>query len=128
MKGQMLTLEAIVGIVMVVSILLLIFREPPSTPEFKIANYKSQVHKGLKILENFDLRKDALNNDATSIKNDLAPYVSPEVNYEVVIYNKTSNLTAIPTIESEEVATVSYFLAGDVDNYAPREVRVYLWL
>lgn len=128
MKGQMLTLEAIIGIVMIVSILLLIFREPPTTPEFKIANYKSQVHKGLKILENFDLRKDALNNDATSIEQDLAAYVSPELNYRVVIYNKTSNLTTIPNIKAEEVATVRYFLAGDIDNYSPREVRVYLWL
>jgi protein-disulfide isomerase len=127
MKGQMLTLEAIIAIVMVVSILLLIFRQPPSTPEFKVANYKLRVYKGLKVLENFDLRKDTLNNDATSIKQDLAIYVPPELNYEVVIYNKTSNLTAVPTIDSEEVATVSYFLAGDVDNYAPREVRVYLW-
>lgn len=67
-----------------------------------------------------------MDNDATSIKNDLAAYVS-NLDYDVVIYNRTSNLTAVPTITSNDVISVSYFLAGDAGNYSAKEIRVFVW-
>lgn len=75
-----------------------------------------------------ELRKDAVNDNATSIQNKLNPYLPGFLNCSVVIYNDTTNITVKPVLTNEnETLSVSYFLTGDVDNFKPREVRVHIW-
>jgi hypothetical protein len=125
MKG-LYYLEAIIACVLIAGTLLLfIYRSPPS-PQLSKLNYKLDAFNGLKVLdESGELRADALAKNVESIKNKLVPYI--RVNYEVTLFNETHNITSIPSIDSAEVVTVSYFIAGDIGNYFPLEIRVYLW-
>lgn len=126
MKGVSLTLEAVIAAVLLLLSIIFFFK-PLQTPDTSEVNYKKTAYDSLKVLdEGGKLRKYALDNDASSIKNDLAAYISSP-HYDVAIYNRTSNLTAIPTITSNDVISVSYFLAGDAGNYSAKEVKVFVW-
>jgi len=124
-KGISHTLEAIIAAVILMLSLVFYFR-PLTFPETSEANYKLDAYNGLKVMEETGkLREYALDKNATAIKTDLSPYIY--LNYEVTIYNKTSNLTAIPSITANDIISISYFLAGDVGNYSAKEVRVLIW-
>lgn len=126
MKGTLYVLEAVIAVLMLVSTLVIILQKPPQSIELSRANYKLETYNALHILETTsDLRKKVLDNNSSGIKQDLSRYIS--ISYDVAIFNKTTNLTKIPTIEAKDIITVGYFLAGDVGNYNPRELKVYLW-
>jgi hypothetical protein len=126
MKGTLYILEAVIAVLMLISTLLLILQKSPQSLELSKANYKLDTYNVLSILESTsDLRKKILENNSTGISSDLSSYIS--INYDVAIFNKTTNLTATPTISSKDVITVSYFFSGDIGNYTSRELKVYLW-
>ena len=126
MKGISYTLEAVIAVSFLLLSLVFFFK-PFNVQDSSEYNYKKITYDSLKALsEGGKLRQYTLNNDATSIKNDLTTYIS-FLDYDVVIYNKTSNLTAIPTISDDYVISVSYFLAGEAGNYSAKEVRVFVW-
>ena len=111
---------------MLIIMVILLTTSPPSSPDLTKLNYKINAWNGLNILDKTgELRLLAVNNNAQKIKEDLKPYI--DVNYDVVILNKTSNTTSIPSINSENVAVVSYFIAGMPGKYKPIEIRVYMW-
>jgi len=129
MKGQLYTLESIIAILMIFFIIIFLFRNPPSSPEFERINYKSKTYNGLKTLEETgELREHAVNNNTTAINESLNPFISSFLSRAVVIFNDTSNLTTKPDLTNiSESISVSYFLAGDIDDYKPRDIRVYMW-
>ncbi len=124
-KGAFYTLEAAIAVVIIVTTLAYTMRTQ-ATLELSKANLKQKVFDSLKILDDVgDLRKDVLQNNATAIKVDLSDYITES--FDVALFNKTSNLTATPVISEQTVVTVSYFIAGNIGNYTPREIRVYVW-
>lgn len=124
-KGISHILEAIIAVTILMLALVFYFRPLNFSQTYEI-NYKIDAYNGLKIMEETGkLREYALADNATAIKNDLLPYIY--LDYEVVIYNKTSNLTTIPSITADDIISVSYFLAGDIANYSAKEVKVLLW-
>ena len=126
MKGSFFALEAIIAALMVITALGFLLTTAPGTLELSTVNYKLDAYNGLKISDNTgDLRKNTLNNNVNAIETELDPYIS--IDFDVAIYNKTTNITATPSLDEEDVITVSYFLAGEMGNYTPREVKVYLW-
>ena len=128
MKGTFHTLEAAIASIMMMMTLVFVFQRSPDILELSKANYKVKIYNALKISDDTgDLRKNAVDNNASSIESEINSYIPIYLDYSVTIYNKTSNLTDVPSISSENVITVSYFLAGRVGNYVPKEVRVFLW-
>jgi len=126
MKGSYFILESIIAIMIMVTSVAFVLQKPPENIEMSYMNYKQNAYNGLKILEQVgDLRKNILDNDSTSIKNDLATYI--KVSYGVTIFKQTTNLTAIPSIDSKNILIVSYFIAGKSGTYIPRELRIYMW-
>jgi hypothetical protein len=90
-------------------------------------NYKIKTYEALKVLDGTGkLRKDVVNNNVSSIRNNLYPFMPKNLNYNVTIFNDTTNITMKPS-SSSDIISVSYFIAGDFDNYSPKDVRVYLW-
>ncbi|MDI6825717.1 MAG: hypothetical protein QMD36_00785 [Candidatus Aenigmarchaeota archaeon] len=135
MKGQLFTLESLISILMLLFIVVYLFQNPPTSPEFRRINYKLKAYNGLKILEETgELRKDAVDDNSTraceSIKTKLDPFIPDFLNetYRVVLFDETGNITEIPSLASENnMLSVSYLLVGDIGDYKPREVRVYIW-
>jgi hypothetical protein len=129
MKGQLFTLESLIAVLMLFLIVVYLFQNPPATPEFKRINYKLMAYDSLKMLEKTgELRNDAIKKNVTSIKNKMSPFLPGFLNYTVTIFNETANVTEIPSLSNEKnTLSVSYFLAGDIDNFKPMEVRVYIW-
>jgi len=129
MKGQLYTLEVGIAILMILSIVIFLFMNPPSTPEYSIINYKMNAYTGLEALEQTgELRRYVADNNATAIDDSLGPYIPNFLNRTVVIFNETTNLTTKPSLSDiNNSISVSYFLAGDFDDYKPRDVRVYMW-
>ncbi len=130
MKGIMFTLEVIFGILMILFIIVYLFRNPASVSSSRFGDFKTQIYDSLASLDKTgDLRKRAVDNDVTGIKADLNPYIADFVSYEVVLYNSTANITNYPsniTSQNNTIA-VSYFIAGDLGKYNPRDVRVFAW-
>lgn len=128
MKGSFYVLESAIAIILMVTALTFVLQRMPEALELSKVNYKLKVYDALKISESVgDLRKNTLENNAAAIKTELGSYIPVFLSYDVAIYNKTSNITAFPSIDSDDVITVSYFLAGRIGNYTPREVRVFVW-
>jgi len=127
MKGQMYILEATISILLILFIVVYLFQNPFNSPEYERMNYKIKTYKAITVLDDTGkLRKDVVNNNVSSIRDNLYPFISKNLNYNVTIFNDTSNITMKPS-SSSDMISVSYFLAGDFDNYLPRDVRVYLW-
>jgi len=127
MKGQMYILEATISILLILFIVVYLFQNPLNSPEYERMNYKIKTYKAITVLDDTGkLRKDVVNNNVSSIRDNLYPFISKNLNYNVTIFNDTSNITMKPS-SSSDMISVSYFLAGDFDNYLPRDVRVYLW-
>jgi len=128
MKGTFYTLEAAIAAAMMIVTLIFFLQKPPETLELSKANYKLKIYDALELSEDVgDLRKNTLDNNATAIESELSSYLPVYLDYNVTIYNKTTNLTAVPDISAENIITVSYFLAGKVGNYTAKEVRVFSW-
>jgi len=128
-KAVLYSLESAIAITMILFIVVFLFQKPPTSPEFYEVNYKIKAFSGLKTLAmTGELRKHAMDNDVTSIENKLNSYIPSSLDYGVVIFNKSTNITEMPPItDKKEVISVSYLLTGDIDDYRPRDVRVYLW-
>lgn len=128
MKGSFYTVEAAIAVVMMIMTLVFFFQNPPETLELGKTNYKLKIYDALKISDDVgDLRKNTMTNNAAAIESELSSYIPVYLDYNVTIYNKTDSLTAVPNISSDNIITVSYFLAGKVGNYTPKEVRVFAW-
>ena len=129
MKGQFYTLESIIAILMILFIVIFLFQNPSPSPESKMTNYKLKAYEGLRVLEKTgELRRYVNDNNATAINESLDPYIPGSLSRAVVIYNDTTNLTTKPSFSTiNESISVSYFLAGDFDDYKPRNVRIYIW-
>jgi len=127
-KSIFYSLEAVISTIMVLSILYLITRNPPTMQEFSKVNYKLKVHKALETLDNIGkLRYYALTNNSETIKNEIKAMI-PEIDLFVVIYDDV-NLTEEfnPPIYLRNIVSVSYYISGDIETYSPREIRVYIW-
>lgn len=125
-KGQMQTIEALISIAIISLIILLQYFAIPVSQEVSQINRKIEAYSALKFLDQTkNLRQYALQANATKIEELLLPFLKS--NYRVVLYNQTSNITEIPAIDSENIASVSYLIAGDLAIPKPIEIRVYLW-
>ncbi len=128
MKGTFYTLEASISVAMIIITIMFFLQTPQGSADISAANYKIKVHDALKFSDDIGtLRPMVLASNATGVEDEIRPYVAGYFDYEVAIYNSTHALTPVPSIDSENVITVSYFLSGAVGQFSPSEVRVYVW-
>jgi hypothetical protein len=125
-KGQIQTIEALISVSIISFIIFLLYFIKPVSQEVSQINRKIDAYNALKVLDQArNLRQYALQANVTKIEELLLPFLKS--NYKVVLYNQTGNITDIPTIDSKNIASVSYIIAGDLAIYKPIEIRVYLW-
>jgi len=129
MKGQLYILEVSIAILIILSFVIFLFLNPSASPEYNIINYKMNAYTGLEALERTgELRRYVADNNATAINESLGPYIPIFLSRAIVIFDDTTNLTTKPSLtDVNDSISVSYFLAGDFDDYKPRDIRVYMW-
>jgi hypothetical protein len=125
MKGLMKSLEAVIAILMMLTFFIYFFRGAEQLPEFETINWQLKGFNSLKTLDkNNQLRQYAIANDTQTIESQLASLLPAETSYKIIICNATCGN---PGITSEKLTSVSYFIAGDLANFQPREIVLYMW-
>lgn len=125
MKGLLKSLEAVIAILMILTVYVTFFAPKEPLPEFETINWRVRAFNALTILdENNELRLYALANDTTTIENKLQNLLPVERSYHVVVCNETC-LT--PNITADKITSVTYFIAGRIGNIQPKQVVLYVW-
>ncbi len=125
MKGLLKTFEAIMAILAILIIFVIFFLSSQSLPEFETVNMRVRGFQALKLLDdNGELRKFVITNDTVTIKNKLSQILSPSTNFDVNICQL--NCTSLG-IQADKLTTVSYLIAGDYNNFALRQIILYMW-
>lgn len=128
MKGQMYTLEAAIAVIILLSFLIFLWKFPITATVDEKYNYKLKVLNALKTMDEAgQLRGDVMKGDVSSVESKLYPFIPDFINYSVVIFNETTNITSKPKIQDSDVISVSYLISGDIGEFNPREIVVYLW-
>jgi len=114
--------EAIVAIAIVSTAFILLFKEYESFPQAEEVRLV-KIFKSIKSLDaNNELRGYVLENNSEIIEKKLSKLL-PEFNLMVKICEdecEKPNLT-------QEFISVTYLIAGDVDNFNPKQIVVYAW-
>lgn len=119
------TLEAIIGVLMILVILVNLYQPIGAVPEFQTATNKLRGFHALKALDDSnDLRADALSNDTSSIESKLSALLPTGINYKIVVCAVECEK---PEIASESISSVDYVLAGNETVFSPRKVVLYIW-
>lgn len=127
LKGIVYMLEVSVAVLMILS-LILIVPKVPRRESYSLTFYQLQALNALETLDNLGLlREVTLNKDVNTLSEKFGDLMSNGINYRVVLFNSTTNVTEFETIDANEVYSVSYFIVGDHRVFEPMEIRVYLW-
>ena len=114
--------EAIVAIAIVSTAFILLFKEYESYPQAEEAKLV-KIFNSIKSLDaNNELRGYVLENDSEIIEKKLSKLL-PEFNLMVKICEdecEKPNLT-------QEFISVTYLIAGDVNNFNPKQMVIYAW-
>ena len=123
----MYMLESAISVLIMITTLALVMRQPINRGELDIANYKLSVYNSLIVSESIgELRSNVYNLNPDAIENDIESYSQSSLDYDIVIYDENGALTEEPSLVSDNVITVSYFLSGKVGNYEPRKIKVFI--
>jgi len=126
MKGVNFMIEIAISVV-ILSLGLFLISKNHEKPNL-MSEQKFKVFQSLVSLDKSkNLRRLAVENDAIGINNSLSQILNKNLKYSIVIYNESSNTTAIPDIESNNIAVVDYVISGDFGNFNPRKIKVFLW-
>lgn len=129
MKGIVFLIEAVISIVLILSMIILILQTAERLSGLSIANYKLRIYEILTALERKgNLRQYAVSSDVAAINSNLDPFIPNNINFYTVIFNSTTNISSIPDFQGEKnVVSVDYLVAGDFNDYNPLIVTVFLW-
>ena len=125
MKGMLQSLEAVIGILLILSVLVLVYSRDVQLPELDTINLKLRGFYALQTLDRTgELRKSILLNDTIDIENKISDFIPKNLNNEIIFCELTC---AIPNIASDRIITVNYLIAGDVNNINPKQTVLYMW-
>lgn len=125
MKGILRSLEAVIATTIVMVTYILLFTSNPSPPEFETINWKLQGFYALQTLDNENLlRSSVVADNVTALTNYLTPLMPADLNFQVQI---CSTSCTVPSISASKIASISYLVAGNLTNYKPSQVILYMW-
>lgn len=125
MKGLLQSLEAIIAILAIVTVFVTVYSGKSPIPEFDTINWKVRGFDALKALDNSNMLRDIVTTNSTSaLKDRLSGLLPSQLNYDVVICERNCGQ---PDIQSDKLTSVTYVIAGDLNNYLPRQIILYMW-
>ncbi|MEM5801482.1 MAG: hypothetical protein QW350_02665 [Candidatus Aenigmatarchaeota archaeon] len=126
MKGVNFMIEIAISILIISISMLFLYKIYNN--ETTTNKYKFETFYALKLLdEKNELRSYVLKNDENKIHSLLSNILGEKFNFYVVIFNKTTNTTIIPKMNSKNIAVVDYHISGDFGIYSPRIIKVFIW-
>lgn len=126
MKGLLQSLEAVIGILLILTVFVTIYSRDVPLPELDTVNFKLKGFSALKTIdETGELRGAVALNDTTEVENKVSDLVPKHLNLKVVFCKLGC---ALPDIASENIVSVTYLVTGEVNNIDPRQVVLYMWL
>jgi len=124
-KGLLKSLESIISILTIFVFFVVFFGSNETLPEFETINWQMKGFYALRTLDQGnELRQYVLANNTNVIENELLPLVPPEINIKVVV---CQTFCEKPDVQSEKIISINYLIAGDVNDYRPRQVVLYMW-
>ncbi len=124
-KGLLQSFEAIIAILMILTVFIMYYGPIQPLPEFRGINRKLRGFEALKALDNNnELRSYAIANDTKSIESKLYNLLPRNLNYEVFVCEANCGY---PNIASESLVSVVYVLAGNISSFKPVQVVLYMW-
>ncbi|MFB6075693.1 MAG: hypothetical protein ABEK17_00975 [Candidatus Aenigmatarchaeota archaeon] len=125
-KGMMYSLEAIIGALIIFSIMLFVIATPYNPPEFKFQTIKDNSYACLRGLDDANnLRALVFNNRTERIENLLSDCMPKTTDYEVQICRKSCTEADLP--KNETRVAVSYFISGYNSNFNPTKILLISW-
>ncbi len=125
MKGMLQSLEAVIAILAILTVFITFYSGRDAIPEFDTVNWKARGFDALKALDDSNRLRDVIITDDTSaLKDRLSSLLPSQLNYDVVICEKNCGK---PDIQSDKLTSVVYLVSGDLNNYLPRQIILYLW-
>ncbi len=126
MKGLLQSLEAVIGILLILSVFVAVYSRDVQIPELDTVNFRLKGFAALKTIDGTgELRRAITFNDTTTVENKVSDLVPKNLNLKVIFCKVEC---ALPDIAAERLVSVNYLIAGDVNNIAPRQVLLYMWL
>ena len=121
----MRSLEAVIGILLILSVFLVIYNRDVQLPELDTVNYKLRGFAALKTLdETGELRQAVALNDTQAVTNKLSDILPQQLN-TLIVFCETD--CALPAVSSEKIISLVYLVAGEVNSLKPKQVILYLW-
>ncbi|MEM5879508.1 MAG: hypothetical protein QXU74_03390 [Candidatus Aenigmatarchaeota archaeon] len=125
MKGILKSFEVLIAILFVLAAYFTLFGTGEKIPDLETVIWKIRGFEALKSLDDSNkLASYALANETEKIKNSLTELLPLGLEYEILVCDQTCPSVSI---NSEKIASVSYFIAGNVSHVEPREVLLYIW-
>lgn len=124
-KGLMKILEAVIAILMILTIVVIYFGGKESFPEFSSINNGIRAFYALKVLDQSNkLRSDVVSNNTRNIENNLKPLMPGEISFQVFVCQTDCGK---PAVQTENMISVNYLISGDIDSFKPRQIVLYMW-
>jgi hypothetical protein len=124
-KGMLKILEAVIAILIIFTVFITYYGANDSMPDFQTINWQLKAYKALDSLENTnDLRNYVLANNSLAIENKLKTLMPSDANYQVMICDVSCGK---PNVVTEKMISINYMIAGDINNFQPRQIVVYMW-
>lgn len=125
MKGLLGSLEAIIAILIILTIFITFYSGREAIPEFDTINWKVRGYDALRTLDYNGMLRDAVTtNSSTIIESRLKTLLPSQLNYQVVVCERNCG---DPGIETDKLTSAVYLVSGDLNNYLPRQVILYMW-
>ena len=125
MKGMLQSLEAIMAILAILTVFSVVYSGKDPIPEFDTINWKMRGFEALRTLDGTNRLRDAvITNSSSAVKDRLSSLMPSQLNYEIVICDRNCGK---PDIQSDKLTSVAYMVAGDLNNYLPRQIILYMW-
>ena len=125
MKGITKVFEAIISILIILTMFITFYRADPATTGFDVAKWRLQGLNALKSLDGSnELRGAAYANDTAAIEARLDRFIPQNLEYAVQVCSL--NCTK-PTIDARTATSVEYLVSSSPNNYAPRQIVLLMW-
>jgi len=124
-KGISKTFESIVAILSMMTVFIIYFSAKQTIPDFEMINREMKAFTVMKTLvENNEFRQWVLANDTETLKNKITMMMPSDINYDIQVCSLDCGK---PNVTSERMSSTSYIVAGDVNDFRPRQVVLYIW-